>query len=113
MQELCKNLQIRLELTKGYFLEANEIAERCNRSILERSNDMQFGASLPGSYWELAYICATYLKNRSSSRYRDVTSWEKWYSKRLSATHYRVFGCPAYVQILKKKRKKLSNKNWK
>ena len=38
---------------------------------------MRFGADLPGSYWELAYICATYLKNRSPSRDKDVTSWEK------------------------------------
>ena len=74
---------------------------------------MRFGAELPGSYWELACICATYLKNRSPSRDRNVTSWEKWYSKRPSAKHYKVFGCPAYAQIPEEKRKKLSNKKWK
>ncbi len=74
MQEWCKNLQIKLELTEGYFPEANRIAKRCNRSILERANAIRFGAGLPGSYWELACICTTYLKNRSPSRDRDVTS---------------------------------------
>ena len=110
MQEWCKNLQIKLELTVRYFPEANGIAERCNRSILKRANAMRFGAGLPRSYWELACICPKYLKNRSPSRDRDVTSWEEWYSKRPSAKHYRVFGCPAYVQIPKEKKKKLSNK---
>ena len=42
-----------------------------------------------------------------------MISWEEWYSKRPSAKHYRVFGCPAYVQIPKGKRKKQSNKKWK
>ncbi len=74
MQEWCKNLQIKLELTRGYFLEGNRIVKRCNRSILERANAMQFGEGLPGSYWELACICIKYLKNRSFSRDRDVTS---------------------------------------
>ncbi len=71
---------------------------------------MQFGAGLPNSYWELACICATYLKNRSPSRDRDITSWEKWYSKKSSAKHCTMIRCPAYVQILKEKKKKLSNK---
>ena len=74
MQEWCKNLQIKLELTVGYFLEANGIAKRCNRSILERANAIRFSAGLPGSYWKLACICITYLKNRSTSGDGDVTS---------------------------------------
>ena len=74
IQEWCKNLQIKLELTVGYFPEANEIAEKCNRSILERADTIQFGGGLPGSYWKLACICATYLKNGSPSRDIDVTS---------------------------------------
>ncbi len=113
MQEWCKNLQIKLELIVGYFPERNGIAERYNRSILERANAMQFGAGFPESYWELARICATYLKNRSPCRDRDVTSWKEWYGKKPSAKHYGVFGCAAYVQILREKRKMRNNKKWK
>ncbi len=61
----------------------------------------------------MACICATYLKNRSPSRDRDSTSWEECYGKQPSVKHYRVFGCSAYVQIPKEKRKKLSDKKWK
>ena len=110
MKEWCKSLQIQLEATVGYFPEANGIAERCNRSILEKANAMRFEAGLLGSYWELARIRATYLKNRSPTREKDVTPWEAWYSKRPSAKHYKIFGCPAYVQIPKEKRRKLTNK---
>ena len=73
MKEWCKSLQIQLEATVGYFPEANGIAERCNRSILEKANAMRFEAGLPGSYWELACICATYLKNQNPTREKDVT----------------------------------------
>lgn len=113
MKEWCQSLQIKLETTVRYFPEANGIAERCNRTILEKANAMRFEAGLPGPYWELACVCAAYLKNRSPSRDRDITSWEDWYGKRPSAKHYRVFGCPVYVQIPKEKRKKLSDKKWK
>ncbi len=71
---------------------------------------MRFGAGWQRSYRERACICATYLKNESPRRDRDITSWEKWYGKRPSAKHYGVYGCSAYVQIPKEKRKKLSNK---
>lgn len=113
MKKWCKSLQIQLEATVGYFPKANGIDERCNQSILEKANAMRFEAGLPGNYWELAGICATYLKNRSPTREKKITLWEAWYGKRPSAKHYKIFGCPAYVHILKEKRKKLSNKKWK
>lgn len=113
MKKWCQSLQIKLETTVEDFPEANGIAERCNQTILEKVNAMRFEAGLPRPYCESACVCATYLKNRSPSRDQDITSWEKWYGKRPSAKHYRIFGCPVYVQILKKKRKKLSDKKWK
>ncbi len=68
MKEWCRSLQIKFEATVGYFSEANGISERWNQTILEKANAIRFETGLPGSYWELACICATYLKNRSSSR---------------------------------------------
>ena len=113
MKKWYKSLKIQLEATVGYFLGANGIAERCNRSILEKANAMCFEAGLPGSYWELADICTTYLKNRSPTREKDIIPWKAWYSKRPSARHYKIFGCPAYIHIPKEKKKKLNDKKWK
>lgn len=73
---------------------------------------MQFGAGLPESYWELACMYVTYLKNNSPSWDGDVTSWEEWYGKKPSAKYYRVFRYLAYIQIPKEKKKKLRNKKW-
>ena len=39
--------------------------ERMNRSVGERAHAMRVGAGLPESYWELAWGCAVFLKNRS------------------------------------------------
>lgn len=113
MKEWCNSLNIKLEFTVGYFPEANGVAERRNRSLLEKANAMRFEAGLPGSYWEFACVCATYLKNRSPTQGKDITPWEAWSNKRPSVKHYRIFGCPACVQIPKEKRNKLNNKKWK
>lgn len=98
MQEWCKNLQIKLEITVGYFFHRQMELPKVVTDPFQKEQ-------MPGSYWKLACICVTYLKNRSPSRDKNVTSWEEWYGKRPSAKDYRVFGCPAYVQIPKEKRK--------
>lgn len=74
---------------------------------------MRFETGILGSYWELADICAIYLKNRSLTREKNVIWWEVWYDKCLSVKHYRVLSCPVYMQISKDKKSKLSNKKWK
>lgn len=101
-----------MEFTVGYFPEANGVAERCNLSLLEKAN-ASFEAGLPGSYWEFACVCATYLKNRSPTQGKDITPWEAWSNKRPSVKHYSIFCCPDCVQIPKEKRNKLDNKKWK
>lgn len=113
MKNWCKNLQIQFEAIVEYFPETNEIVERCNWSIQEKTNAIRFEAGLPGTYCELTYICIIYLKNKSLSREKNITPWEVWYNKCPSIKHYKVFGYLAYVQIPKKKKEKLTNKKWK
>ena len=56
-------------------------------------------------------MTACYLINRSpSSSLGDKTPHEVWYGKKPSLRHLRVFGCEAYVYILKEKRTKLDYK---
>ena len=55
---------------------------------------------------------ACYLINRSpSSALEDKTPQEVWTSKKPSLSHLRVFGCDAYVHVLKEKRTKLDSKS--
>ena len=65
---------------------------------------MNSEAGLPRFYWELAYICAIYLKNRSLFIEKNVIPWEAWYNKRPNARRYKVFGYLVYVQIPKEKK---------
>ncbi len=61
----------------------------------------------------MSYIYVIYLKNRGPYKKKNITPWKAWYNKYPSAKHYKIFGYPAYVQIPKKKRNKLTNKKWK
>ena len=55
---------------------------------------------------------ACYLVNRSPSlTLEDKTPQELWTGKKPSLSHMRVFGCHAYVHVLKDKRTKLDSKS--
>ena len=55
---------------------------------------------------------ACYLINRSpSSTLEDKNPQEVWTGKKPSLSHPRVFGCDAYVHVLKEKRTKLDSKS--
>lgn len=113
MSAFCDRKSIVQDPTVGYNPEANGIAERLNRTLMEISNAIRIHAGLPPAYWEFATACATYLHNRGPVQGRDITPWEAWYQERPSVKRYRVFGAPAYVHIPDVKRKKLDMKAWK
>ena len=114
MASWCVEENITNDPTVGYNPEANGIAERCNRTVMEMANAIRIEAGLGEEYWELAAAAATYLLNRGpTKRLKTMTPWEAWYGDRPSAKRYKVWGCPAYVHIPKEKRKKLAKKAWK
>ena len=114
MQTWCDEHHIKLEATVGYNPEANGIAERINRTLLETADALRVEAGLPEPYWEFSCKASTYLHNRGPvSTLPDTTPWEEKYGEAPDVSHYRVWGCTAYVHIPKEKRKKLSRKAWK
>ena len=56
--------------------EANGIAERCNRIILEKGQALRIESGLPEEFWEFAFKMAAYLRNRGPVSNRDITPWE-------------------------------------
>lgn len=85
-----------------YTPEQNGLAERTNRTLIEKSH-----AKLPENYWAEAVSVAAYLKNMSPTRVVDNKIPEEVFlDTKLSDTHLRTFGCLAYVHIPKEKRKK-------
>nr|XP_018901181.1 PREDICTED: uncharacterized protein LOC109033162 [Bemisia tabaci] len=65
--------------TVDYTPQQNGVAERVNRTLLEKARCMLFDANLPKSYWAEAVNHAAFLKNRSPSRaIPDHTPEEMW-----------------------------------
>jgi hypothetical protein len=80
-------------------------------TLMEKSRSMLNGVGLGQEFWAEAVGTTSYLVNRStSSVLDDKTPHEVWSTKKTSLQHLRVFGCDAYVHVLKENRSKLDKK---
>ncbi|MCO5602658.1 hypothetical protein L7F22_056794 [Adiantum nelumboides] len=108
----CKSEGIRRQLTTPYTPSQNGVVERKNRTIMEMARAMLAHASLPRSYWAEACNTAVYIQNRSPTHaLQDMTSFQAYYGRKPTVSHFRVFGCSAFVHIPKEKRQKLDFKS--
>eukprot|EP00253_Pinus_taeda_P024045 PITA_24045 len=81
---------------------------------MERARSMLNGVGLGQEFWAEAVKTASYLVNISpSSALEDKTPQEVWTGKKPSLAHLMVFGCDAYVHVLKERRTKLDSKSQK
>ncbi|MCO5550300.1 hypothetical protein L7F22_003783 [Adiantum nelumboides] len=108
----CKSEGIRRQLTTPYTPSQNGVVERKNRTIMEMARTMLAHASLPRSYWAEACNTAVYIQNRSPTHaLQDMTPFQAYYGRKPTVSHFRVFGCSAFVHIPKEKRQKLDFKS--
>jgi transposase InsO family protein len=108
----CKIQGIKLQYTVPKTPELNGLAERMNRTIMERVRSMLSHAKLPKSYWAEAMLTAVYLINRSPSMpLKGDIPQRVWTGRSVSYQHLRVFGCLAYVHVAKDQRSKLDSKS--
>jgi Integrase core domain/gag-polypeptide of LTR copia-type/GAG-pre-integrase domain len=89
--------------------QQNGLAERWNRTILDKARSMLHSSGLSKGFWELAIDTAVHTYNRSPSR---IVGWktphELWSDGHIPDVSYlRVFGSKAYVHTPEAKRKKL------
>ena len=78
----------------------NSVAERMNRTIMEKVRCMLSNANLPKSFWAEAASFACYLVNRSPSIAMDKkTPQEVWYGTPSNYSDLKIFGCPAYAHV--------------
>lgn len=86
----------------------NGIAERVNRTLIEKAKALILDAKLPKSYWGYAVQTAAYLKNRIPSRsIENNTPYELIHGRKADIKNLRVFGSKAHVMIPKPIRKKM------
>eukprot|EP00253_Pinus_taeda_P035892 PITA_35892 len=101
-EEFCKKCGIARQKTTPYTPQQNGVAERMNKTLMERARSILSGAGLGQEFWAEAVDTACYLVNRSpSSALEDKTPQEVWPGKKPSLSHLRVFGCDAYVHVPK------------
>lgn len=103
---------IKHEKTVPYTPEQNGVAERMNRSIVERVRCMLIDSSLNKKFWAEAASTAAYLLNRIPCRGNDETPEERFTNQKPDLSHLKVFGTKAYLHIPKQKRQKLDDKSF-
>lgn len=90
-----------------YTPQQNGLAERMNRTLLERARCMLLNAKLQKQYWAEAVSCAAYITNRCPTRALSfLTPEEIWTGKKPNISHLKIFGCEAMVHKPKEKVKK-------
>ena len=108
-QSICINNDIRQEFSSTYTPEEIGIAERMNRTLLEKVRPMFLESSLPTTFWSFAVLQANYLYNRSPhSALSQKTPFLVRYG--LSENYERLvpFGCKVKRFIEPHKRGKLN-----
>ena len=96
--DLCAKYGIQRHKTVKNTPQQNGVAERMNRTLLNKVRCLMIESGLSKPYWGEALYNACYLINRSPSRVNEfMTPEEKWSSKKPSLNHIRTFGCVAYV----------------
>lgn len=101
--------QINHETSSPYTPQQNGLAERVNRTLVEKARALMSHAGLAKSYWAEAVSTAAYLKNRTPTRSLkgDITPYERWYGRKCDVSRLRVFGCIAYARLPAQLRQKL------
>lgn len=101
---LCKSSGISRHLTVVGTPQQNGLAERFNRTLLERVRCMLSNSNLPRVFWGEAVNTTAYIISRSpSSALKFKTPQEVWTGKPPNLKHLRIFGCAAYAHTRQEK----------
>lgn len=91
--------------------QQNDIAERKNNDLLEKTRSIMFQMNVPKKFWSQGVLTAAYLINRLPSRVLNFKSpYEVLKGRKLDISHLKVFGCVCFVHIQTVHRDKLDPK---
>lgn len=94
----CAKSGIARHRTCTYTPQQNGVAERMNRTIMDKVKCMLTESGLPSVFWAEAASTACYLINRSpSSAIEFLVPDFKWSNVKPEYNHLRIFGCIVYV----------------
>ncbi len=107
MAALFSSRNIEHEEVPVYSPESNGLAERSNRTVLDKARCLLQDSGLPNMFWGEAVRHAVMLKNISPMSRSDKTPWELFTGEKPDLSKLSVFGSLAYVFVPKEKRQKL------
>lgn len=109
--EYCAQQGIRHQKTPPKTPQLNGLAERMNRTLVERVRCLLSQAKLPKSFWGEALSTAVHILNLTPCvpLQFDVPN-RVWTGKDVSYDYLRVFGCKTFLHIPKDERTKLDVK---
>ncbi|GKG15994.1 gag-pol polyprotein, partial [Tanacetum coccineum] len=95
-----------------YTPQQNGVAERMNRTLLERARAMLATTSLGKSFWTKAVNTACYVINRSpSTAVKLKTPMEIWTGKLINYSDLNIFESPVYMMYNTQETTKLDLKS--
>ena len=102
--EFCNTQGILRHRTVRNTPQQNGVAERMNRTLLEKVRFLLFTYNMPKSFWGEALSTAAHLVNRSPLTALNLKCpEEKWTNRKLNLNYLRVFDCEAYAHKLERK----------
>ena len=107
-ESYCIDQGIHHEHTIPYSPQQNGVAERKNRTLLNAVRCMLIHSGLSRVFWAEAILAAVFVQNHlpttAPSGKIPITAWT---GEIPSVSHFRTFGCIAYIHVPKETRTKL------
>lgn len=110
-ERLCVDSGIIHQRSCAHTPQQNGLAERYNRTIVERARCMLFDANLTRGYWAEAVLTAVKIMNSTINSAVNGIPEEIWTGNSVDISSFRVFGCKAMAKIPDATRKKLDKKS--
>jgi hypothetical protein len=79
--------------------QQNEVAERCNRTLMDMVRSMLSYSTLPISLWIEALKTAVHILNRVLSKSVPKTPYEMWTGRKPTLNYLHVWGCPTEAKL--------------
>nr|CCA18272.1 putative polyprotein [Albugo laibachii Nc14] len=107
----CRRSGIVHQTTAPFAPQQNCLAERMNRTLMERARSMLTHKNVEKEWWAEAVNTAAYITNRIPNHRRsNTTQFETCFGFKPDLGHLRVFGSTGFAHIDKSKRSKLDAK---
>ncbi|GAQ83662.1 putative retrotransposon protein [Klebsormidium nitens] len=107
VKEFCAKTGIFHQKTNAYSSQENGVAEKLNRTLMDKVRPMLSESGLELKWWGEAILTANYVRNRTLTKKTGKTPYEMFFGKKPDISNLRVFGAPAFVHTPAQRRKKL------